>query len=92
MDRSITRFTLILAGSLLVILGLHLLVLHTRNLSLFDNKIILAYLINFIVALGTFIALFRLREKLKNQLGFLFMAASFLKFLFVFSFILPRIF
>lgn len=89
MDKSIYRFTLGLFLILLIAFGIHLLTLNVIKLPLFDNKIILAYLVNFTIALATFIALFKLKEKMKNQLGFLFIAASFLKFIVFFLVFYP---
>ena len=89
MDTSITRFTIYLFVLLLIIFGAHLLVLNSQNLPLFDHKILLAYLVNFMLALGTFMLLFLLKEKLKNQLGFLFIGASFLKFVMFFLLFYP---
>jgi len=80
------RFIVLLTGSISIIFALHLLYLSYSNLPLFDNKIILAYILNYILALSIYIFLYFFRIKLKNQLGFLFMAGSFLKFLFFFLF------
>lgn len=89
MDRSIFRFTVSLSIVLSVVFGIHLLILNANSLPLFEHKIILAYLVNFSIATGTFIALFWLKEKLRNQLGFLFMGASFLKFIVFFLVFYP---
>jgi len=59
----------------------HLLVLHLLHLPLYDNLIILAYVVNFILAYGTFMVLFLLKKKFASSLGFLFMGGSLLKFI-----------
>ena len=47
---------------------------------MFDNKIILSYVVNTILVILVFGALYFLRDKFKSQLGFLFLAGSLLKF------------
>ena len=60
--------------------GIHLALLSTLDFPLFENRIVLAYLVNLILVVGIFGALYLLREKYKSQLGFLFLAGSLLKF------------
>ena len=60
--------------------GLHLVLLYIAEFPLFENKIIASYIVNLILALLIFSGLFFLRNKFKNQIGFLFMGGSFLKF------------
>ena len=86
MTSPLKRFIILLTSSLAIIFALHLLFLHYNSLPLFDNKIVLAYILNYILALIIYILLYLFRVKLKNQLGFLFMAGSFLKFIFFFLF------
>ncbi|SNR52874.1 DUF6168 family protein [Lutibacter flavus] len=69
--------------------ALHLLLLNVADLPLFENKIIASYIVNIILALIIFTGLFLLRNKFKNQIGFLFMGGSFLKFFVFFLFFLP---
>lgn len=59
---------------------IHLGVLKGLNLPLLDNKIILSYIINLILIMVVFASLYLLKNKYKTQLGFLFLAGSFLKF------------
>ncbi|WP_350289474.1 DUF6168 family protein [uncultured Croceitalea sp.] len=68
---------------------LHLLLLNFLELPLFENRIILAYVINFILAAAIFYTLFHFKEKLKNAIGFLFMGGSFLKFIVFFLLFYP---
>jgi len=86
MTSQLKRFIAVLTIGLAFIFILHLLFLHFNNLPLFDNKILLAYILNYTLALIVYLLLFSLRVKLKNQLGFLFMAGSFIKFVVFFLF------
>lgn len=83
------RFIIILTTIVAAVFLLHILVLNFNNLPLFDNKIILAYLLNYLLAIGIYFLLFYFRIKLKDQLGFLFMGGSFLKFILFFVFFYP---
>jgi len=85
----ILKFTLSLSASLLLVFILHVFYLKTQNLPLFENKIVAAYTINFLAAIVIYISLFLLRYKFKEQLGFLYMGGSFLKFILFFIFFYP---
>ena len=85
MNDPILNFSFKLTFILAVAFGAHILVLNYFELVLFDNKIILAYLINLILAILIFVALHKLKDKFKEQLGFLFIAGSFLKFIVFFA-------
>lgn len=63
-----------------VAFGVHLLVLNTLKLPLFENRIVLSYSINLALIIIVFGLLYLLKEKYKAQLGFLFLIGSFLKF------------
>jgi hypothetical protein len=54
------------------------------------NQLIYSYVINVLLACGVIILLFLLRKKLKDQLGFLFMGSSMLKFIFFFVLFYPE--
>lgn len=62
-----------------VVFGTHLLILDYFNLPIFNDRIILAYIVNTILAIIIFIALLFLRNKFKDQLGFIFLFGSLLK-------------
>lgn len=64
--------------------GCHLLTLYFFKLPLFDDKIILAYVVNTGLAIVVFMMLYVFRNKFKNQLGFLFLGGSMLKFILFF--------
>ncbi len=85
----ILKFTLSLSASLLLVFILHVFYLKTQNLPLFENKLVAAYTINFLAAIAIYISLFLLRNKYKEQLGFLYMGGSFLKFILFFIFFYP---
>ncbi len=65
--------------------GLHILVLNYLELPLFDNEIVLTYMVNVLFALIIFILLFWLKDKMKNQIGFIYIFASAFKFLLFFA-------
>ena len=89
MHKPLKRFIILLTTIVAAVFLLHILVLNYNNLPLFDNKIILAYLLNYLLALGIYFLLYFYRFKLKDQLGFLFMGGSFLKFILFFIFFYP---
>ncbi|WP_420401474.1 DUF6168 family protein [Flagellimonas sp.] len=84
-----TKFIALLLLLLLLSFGAHLGILSLRNLPLFDNLIVLSYVVNAILAAVIFLLLYKFREKLKNQIGFLFMGGSLLKFVFFFLLFYP---
>ncbi|MDG1041134.1 MAG: hypothetical protein P8H13_02250 [Polaribacter sp.] len=81
-------FTQLIIGLLLVFCA-HTYVLETKNVPVYDAKIILAYFANGLLAITIFLVLFFLRKKQRDQLGFLFMFGSFLKFGVFFIFFYP---
>ncbi len=89
MTRLPFRFTMVLLACLGTALAVHFLILHAFEKPLFNDLILLSYLVNFLLALGIFLGLYFLREKVKNALGFLFMAGSLLKFLVFFLIFYP---
>ncbi|MBD0850569.1 DUF6168 family protein [Maribacter arenosus] len=85
----IVQFLIVLTLSLGFAFLLHITVLNAEGLPQYDNLIGLSYLVNSILAAIIFIALYIFRGKLKNQIGFLFMGGSFLKFIFFFLLFYP---
>jgi len=83
------QFFALLALLLLLSFGVHIWVLSGKDLPIFDNLIIRSYVVNALLAAIIFMLLYRFRQKLKNQIGFLFMAGSFLKFIFFFLLFYP---
>jgi len=89
MTNHIIKFITTFLLSLLVVFAIHIFYLKTQNLPLFDNKIIGAYIINFLAAVVIYVGLFLLKSKFKEQLGFLYMGGSFIKFILFFIFFYP---
>lgn len=88
--KTFSTFSLALFLALSIAFALHLSVLSFIGLPLLDNMIIACYLVNFALALLIFLGLYLLRERMKNQIGFLFMAGSLFKFLVFFLVFYPR--
>ncbi len=84
MNNPLKRFSLLLSISIIIFFGIHLLVLRYINSPLFAHKIVLAYTMNYFLAIGVYMFLYVFREKFKAQLGYLFMAGSFMKFILFF--------
>jgi hypothetical protein len=83
------RFSLLLSALLITALAIHLFVLNTLQLPLYDNKILLAYWVNYILAVAIYGVLYLLQHRMTAQLGFLYMGGSLLKFLFFFILFYP---
>ena len=73
----------------LLVFCLHILVLYVIGFPLFEHMIVLAYLLNMVLALIIFSALYGYRVKYRDQIGFLFLGGSMLKFLFFFIVFYP---
>ncbi len=86
---SIVQFIILLILSLGIAFFLHITILKGKGLPPYENLIVLSYMVNSILAAAIFIALYTLRNKLKNQIGFLFIGGSLLKFIFFFILFYP---
>lgn len=64
-------------------------ILELTQTEVLNSQIILAYIINTILAIGILSTLFVFRKRFKDQLGFIFMVGSFIKFGFFFVFFYP---
>ena len=84
-----TKFSLTLIIVLSIVFGIHIFVLSQLELPLFDNLIVASYLVNCSLALVIYLSLFLLKNKMSEQIGFLYMGGSFVKFLFFFIFFYP---
>lgn len=87
--REIIKSILLFSVAILMVFGMHLFVLHYLNQPLFAHKIILAYLVNYLLAILLYLLLFFLKDKFIEQLGFIFMGGSFIKFIVFFIFFYP---
>lgn len=85
----ILGFCLKLLVLLSVVFGIHLVVLNYLDTPFFNNLIIASYAVNYALAIIIFIALYRLRKKYLDLLGFIFMGGSMLKFAVFFIFFYP---
>lgn len=89
LPRLVTSYVLFLTISLGILLLIHLQVQSYLNIPKWSDMLLLSYVLNFILALVIFLTLFALRIKLKNQIGFLYMGGSMLKFLIFFLVFYP---
>lgn len=83
------RFALVLLACLGTAFGFHLLVLFLMEKPMWNDLILLSYVLNYIMAVGIFLTLFYLKDKLSNSIGFLFMGGSLLKFIIFFLVFYP---
>lgn len=81
MKRKSIIFLSILLAALAITFGIHLGVLTFLEKPLFENMIVLSYLVNFILAAVILFFVERSIKKESSQTGFIFIAGSALKFL-----------
>lgn len=89
MRNAFSVFTIKLLLILSVAFCVHLAILHFSGLPLFNDMIVMAYIVNAALAIGIFGFLFLMRDKYSSQLGFLFLGGSFLKFIVFFLVFYP---
>ena len=80
MQNPFLSFTIKAILLLAIVFSIHIVVLNVFNQLLFENKIILSYIVNLVLIIIVFGALYVFKNKYRSQLGFLFLAGSFLKF------------
>ena len=85
----ILSFLVIIVALLVLVFVIHVSCLSNLGLEKYDDKIVLSYVINFLLAATIYVGLYSLRNRLKTQIGFIFMAGSFLKFIFFFILFYP---
>lgn len=85
----IIQFLALVILSLGLAFLVHVTILEQRGFPKYDNLIVLSYVVNCLLAASIFISIYIFRGKLKNQIGFLFMGGSFIKFLFFFLLFYP---
>ncbi|WP_410488936.1 DUF6168 family protein [Algibacter sp. L1A34] len=82
---------LIINGFILIAVAVTSFFIHFLvNRSIEINKLIYSYSVNVLMAFGVIILMFFLQNKFKDQLGFVFMAASMIKLIFVFLLFYPN--
>lgn len=74
------KFSQCILVFLSIVFVIHVLINIFLNLPKFQHLITEAYVINAMLAIGIFWGLIALKEKYNNQIGFLFLASSFIKF------------
>ena len=89
MNSPLISFIVKLSGGMLLTFGIHLAILHYTNHPLFENRIVLAYIVNYVLAILIYTSLYHFRKKYLDLLGFIFMAGSMLKFAVFFIFFYP---
>lgn len=89
MNNPFFSFTIKAVSLLALVFVIHLISLNALDLPLFENKIVLSYIVNLILVIVIFGILYLLKEKYKSQLGFLFLAGSLLKFAVFFMLFYP---
>ena len=89
MKNRFISFTIKIIVIIITAFAIHLLVLKFLELHLLENKIVLSYILNATLAIAIFGLLFKDRKKVKDNIGFLFLAGSFLKFIAFFILIYP---
>lgn len=80
----IIQFLLFLSVCLTLSFLVHTYILAAKGLPNYDNLIVESYIVNALLAATIYIAIHFFRNRLKNNIGFLFMAGSFIKFIFFF--------
>ena len=89
MIHPVLKFSSKLIIVLIIVFGIHITVLYFLQLPMFENRIITAYLVNGFLAILIYLGLYLLKNKMSEQLGFLYMGGSFIKFLFFFLLFYP---
>ena len=89
MNNTFTSFSFKIISLLAISFGAHLLVLNFLDKPLFNNLIITSYLINGVLAIAIFGFLYKYRQRFENQIGFLFLGGSLLKFVIFFIVFYP---
>lgn len=87
--RAILLYLVKLFFALIVVLSLHLAILYFLKKPLFENMIVMSYVINFILASVILVVIEKTMQKKSEQAGFIFMAGSGLKFLVFFIVFYP---
>lgn len=89
MRRNILKFSSLLLLIVLLVFALHLAVLYALGLPLLNDRLLACYSVNFLLAIIIYIVMLVLRHKYLNQLGFIFLFGSLLKFVVFFIVFYP---
>lgn len=82
-------FLVILVPLLAGVFFIHTSILSWKGYPEHGNAIILSYVLNFLMASIIYIGLFSFKNRIKTQIGFIFLAGSFLKFIVFFLVLYP---
>lgn len=85
----LVRYLFILGIILGLSFGAHAWLRTRAGLTSTGDLLLLSYVVNLLLAFGIVAVLYAFRNKMKNQIGFLFIGGSFLKFLLFFLFFYP---
>ncbi|UKM65616.1 DUF6168 family protein [Flavobacteriaceae bacterium GSB9] len=80
----------IVGAAAIVAFVFHWAVVRVFNLQLTTGQLLYSYTVNILMANGVIVLLFLLKKKLKDQLGFIFMASSLVKFAIFFMLFYPK--
>ena len=86
----LVKGTLLITIASAIVFFIHTMLLSKLGYGVFENHIVLAYVVNVLLALTILYGLYFFRKKLKDQMGFLFMAGSLLKFAVFFIVFSPK--
>ncbi|MCB0467811.1 MAG: hypothetical protein KDC64_06315 [Aequorivita sp.] len=89
MKKATIKFLALLLLVILVAFAVHLFILQNMGLPIFADKIVLSYLLNYILAATILIFIQSKFNKKSSQTGFIFLAGSGLKFLVFFLVFYP---
>lgn len=90
MKNSFTAFSVKLISILTLAFGSHIFILNIFELPMFNDMIIESYIINVVLAILIFGFLYKFRARFANQIGFLFLGGSLLKFVIFFLVFYPH--
>ena len=85
----IVSFLLVLTAILTLVFFSHTYLLNYFGHSRYGNLIVTSYWVNAALAAFIYIPLYLFKNRLKNNIGYLFIAGSFIKFIFFFIFFYP---
>lgn len=87
--KNILLKSLVVVSTATVAFFIHFLINNLINQPFETNQLIYSYAFNVVLACSVIIVIFVLKKKLRDQLGFVFMGTSMLKFMFFFIFFYP---
>jgi len=82
-------FSIKLLLSISILFIIHIEILNILKFPMFDNKIVLSYVVNFLMASVIFTLLYSLKNKFESLIGFFYLGGSFLKFAVFFLLLYP---